>query len=92
MSDPKKLTEEQKEKALNWFRERVDGGLSCPVCGGKDLRPLHRLISAPIITAEAESHGLSYPMLGMACFNCAHLMMFNAIVIGLMEMQTEDDG
>lgn len=78
------LSEEQKAQIVRWFQSReVD--VVCPICGHDEFVP------GEIITGYVYRDGAfrlvedSIPMVQEACLHCGHILLFSAVVLGLMK-------
>jgi hypothetical protein len=76
------LTEEQMEKATQWFVERLGDEKGCPMCGntkwhvGGFVEIGQRL--------NLLSGGRAYPSVPLICINCGNTVLFNAVAMGLI--------
>ena len=73
--NPNKFTEEQMETAKKWFLT-YGKNFKCPVCSGTkfSLEDSVTHLSIPGKNRQA------YPMFIVRCKNCAHSILFNALV------------
>lgn len=74
------------DKAMAWIDEHWTGQKECPICKNsvwfvgdvmgemREMHPTKRLIS-----------GSLYPMVVVSCRTCGYTLLFNAVVIGLVE-------
>ena len=77
------------DRAKAWIDEHWTGSNACPICENVDwtmgdvvgeVRQLprnRRLIGAPV-----------YPLVFVTCTTCGYTLLFNAIVVGLVEVET----
>ena len=82
------LAKEEGAEALKWLYER---GVkeTCPACGHKAWTVGSR-IARLVAEGEPYAQGLGYPAFVLACGNCAYLMLFSAIAMGLQEPGGDD--
>ncbi len=88
--DKQKLTDEERRKADEWLKIHCKASLSCPVCGQTDFQLQQTLGIVPLFGGGATMLGSGYPALVMVCTNCAHMMLFNAIMAGVIPAEEED--
>jgi hypothetical protein len=78
------------QKVADWLNKHWDGAKSCPVCRSNnwsipdmafELRQFfggNRVLGGPII-----------PLVPITCGTCGHVMMFNAILLGVVKAEVE---
>jgi hypothetical protein len=76
------LSSAKMKKCTNWLA--AHGVRSCPLCGHGTLN-VRDVVFVPVVETETQApqgHGLS--MVVIECARCVHLLMFDAVKIGLM--------
>lgn len=81
------LTPEQKQKAVDWLQRKWTGSQACPVCGTNNWTVADHLVSPPITGVGGGTFlgGPSYPHVMLISNECGYVMMFNAIILGIVE-------
>lgn len=81
------LTAVQKQKAVDWLERSWKGKRTCPVCESNNWTIADHLVSPPITGVEGGTFlgGPSYPHVMLISGECGYVMMFNAIVLGIVE-------
>lgn len=76
------------EQALRWIEDNWVGEKSCAICGHsgwfigetigemKQINPGSRWIP---------NSGSAYPLIVLSCENCGYTLLFNAMVLGIMD-------
>lgn len=80
------LSQEERELIANWLNSKASpkGGVSCPVCGGRSFAIIpHVIHGMPYTRGALTVGGPAYPMVGVTCDNCAHILSFMAVPIGI---------
>ncbi|MDE2781264.1 MAG: hypothetical protein OXI91_16540 [Chloroflexota bacterium] len=78
----------QLEKALRWIEENWVGQKECAICGnsgwfmGEVVGEMKQMNSK---SKWIPNTGPSYPMIVLSCENCGYTLLFNAIVLGVVE-------
>ncbi len=76
------------EKALEWIEENWVGKKSCPICEntgwfmGEVMAEMRQISRAVRLMPTS---GPSYPMMVLSCENCGYTLLFNAMVLGVMD-------
>lgn len=79
------LSQEEKQKFLNWLNEKGRMNPSCPVCGTNNWGVGDHIVqSLPFTPNGLVLGGTSYPSALLVCNNCAFTRSFMAVPIGLM--------
>ena len=92
MSDEsKKLSEEQKNKFIEWLRSKNIKN-ACQACGTNSWIIGDRVVSGMTI-ANGGVHigGPLYPTVFITCTNCFHTLYFMAVPIGVVEKDQPED-
>ena len=78
------------EKALAWIEDNWVGKKECAICGnsgwlmGEVVGEMRHLNNS---SRWMPNFGSSYPMIVLSCENCGYTLLFNAIVLGLMDQR-----
>lgn len=78
----------QVEKALRWIEDNWVGQKECAICGntgwfmGEAVGEMKQMSSR---SKWIPGNGPSYPMIVLSCENCGYTLLFNAIVLGVMD-------
>jgi hypothetical protein len=77
------LTQDQAQKVQAFFTSRRARN-QCPMCGSSGFTP-GDVVQAPVL-AHGGIHvgGPAVPMLQLVCNNCAHIILFAAVPIGIV--------
>ena len=79
------FSDDDKTKILQWMKERTSSGLRCFVCGLNQWTLLE--MAAMTLLCEARTGRIHYmdgfPLVGLMCPNCGHIIWFSAAAIGL---------
>jgi hypothetical protein len=82
-----KLTVEEREKVREWIAAHSKlTHLMCSVCATNGWTIAEHLVQ-PLTLGEGQSvqiGGLGYPQAMMTCNNCAHTVLFNAVLMGVV--------
>jgi hypothetical protein len=79
-----KLTEaEQQQKLQAWMRAKFPTGLTCPACRRSNWQALPLVVVPNYTSGGFSLGGPTVPMVPLACNNCAHIMLFAAVPLGL---------
>ncbi len=76
------------EKALWWIEENWVGEKSCAICGnsgwfmGEAIGEMRQMNQG---SRWIPNSGPAYPLIVLSCKNCGYTLLFNAIVLGLMD-------
>ena len=76
------------EKALRWIEENWVGEKACAICGntgwfmGEAIGEMRQINPGSRWLPNA---GPAYPLIVLSCENCGYTLLFNAIVLGLMD-------
>jgi hypothetical protein len=79
------LTAEDQDKIKKWLETKTSSGLRCFVCGNQRwsiANPAAMTVSIDVHTGRIQ-YMAGYPLIGLICDNCAHMLWFNAAVMGL---------
>ena len=81
-----RLTKDDRAILEAWWNVHWNGVVSCPVCKTTQWNTLAHVMSIERHAGDAGVPGsLNYPMIGVQCKVCAHIMFFNAVTIGIAE-------
>ena len=86
-NDSASLTEEDKQKIIQWVTDRLDKdtGLVCSVCQNKKWTVAADLVMPPVFKDDATQFGGGgYPLAMLICNKCAHTVFINAVRVGLI--------
>ena len=76
------------ERALRWIEDNWVGQKACPICGNSGWFMGDVLGEMRQLNPNARwmpNFGSTYPMIVLSCENCGYTLLFNAIVLGLMD-------
>src|SRR2546425_13340153 len=80
-----KLTEEEKQRILNWTKEHWKGQVNCPICASPNWIIGDHVVLP--ITLGKDSNlmlgGPGYPQVMLVSQPCGYTIFFNAVVIGI---------
>lgn len=89
LSPVAKLTDEQSSRALAWLNEKWPPmRRGCPVCGAANwniqssLMELREFEGGNLVIGGGSA---IYPLLGVMCTNCGHMIFINAVVAGILD-------
>ena len=86
-----KLTQEKKKEAIAWLKSRGISVFVCAVCQKNDSWGIGDY-ETRLQAADSLLGGTGYPLVVFMCHNCAHTVLFNAIIMGVAESKGKDDG
>jgi predicted nucleic-acid-binding Zn-ribbon protein len=70
-----------------WILEKTGKeNITCPVCGNTTFI-VQAIAELGVFTPEPMVSKDVYPILPLACENCAHTLLFNAVAVGLVPPQ-----
>lgn len=78
MSEGRKLTDAQKESAVAWVDAKVG---PCPACSQRGWSVEQNIVE--LYSGGVHAGGIHYPTILLVCRHCAHMMCFNAIMMGV---------
>jgi len=80
------LNQEQTRKLEKWLNsKRAFGSENCPICGYNDWKP-GDIVVAPVRSGGGTRlGGPTVPMVQLICGNCAYVLLFAAVPIGIVE-------
>ena len=83
-----RLSPDEMSRAVAWIKEKTHGGLVCPVCHSNDWSVNQQLYSPAALVGTPGRLGFNLggsvnPQVLMICRVCAHVVHFNAILMGL---------
>ncbi len=76
------------EKALRWIEDNWVGQKACAICGNTGWFMGDAVGEMRQITPKSRwipTSGSTYPLIVLSCETCGYTLLFNAIVLGLME-------
>lgn len=83
---PKRLTAEQRKQVVAWIEEHTKGkGKGCPICGHPDWQLAEDIVEIQPHYENKVFPDVIYPLVLLACSNCAYVMLFHATLIGVMK-------
>ena len=83
-----KLSDEQREKALAWYAEKIEPtDRGCPMCGNKNFFLLDHIVAPPVTHPQTAQRlpSSGYPHYMLACTNCSTVQFINAVRVGLVQ-------
>lgn len=79
------LTQEEREKLLDFFHTRWSGGHDCPICKANDWNLAEYIIHSWIYRPDGlHTGGPAYPLVHFLCSNCGYTVLFNAVILGIL--------
>ena len=84
------LLPEQQAAVLAWLEKRWEQPKTCPVCG-RAAWDVQRQLGAILVSAPGGGLQLdqSFPCVVAVCRNCAFMLLFNAVRMGIVAKATE---
>ena len=81
------LSDQERAKAEEWLRERLNDGPDCSLCGGREWIICKHLVRvfAGNTKGDVLVGGASYPKIMLLCKNCGNTLLFNALFAGIIE-------
>ena len=88
------FSEDEQRIIRDWIGKHTSGGIRCFICG------LHQWTVLPsaamTITADTQTGRIhymeGYPLVGLTCNNCAHIIWLSAAAMGLRPKSAEAAG
>ena len=82
------LSDKEKDQAIAWLKERWTK--SCPACDRREFSIGEHVVHTPIHFGGAlKFGGPMYPQLAVVCKNCGYTLLFNAVLMGIIESKEE---
>ena len=87
------LTEEQLQKAIEKFNGYTPDGLICPVCGNNKWNLSNLVYEIKEYEKEENVIGSKrvIPLISLTCKNCFNTLLFNAIKLGIIGKDEENN-
>lgn len=85
-----KLTEEERERAAEWFQQHWAGNTNCTSCDRNQWIIGEHIVAPPLFAKGVILGGTAYPQIMVVCGYCAHTVYYNAIIMGVMDSDAED--
>lgn len=81
------LSAAQREHLWNWVVRHVGGNPVCPICKSENWVVAEDLVAPVRMSPKGGYHfgGGAYPMAQLISVECGYTMVFNAVVVGLIE-------
>lgn len=87
-----KLTVEDYEQIKAWFATRWTKAVTCPVCQSTDWMYGSHIVKMVRHADDSYAPGTTvFPYVPVHCKNCSHLMLFGAVIMGLLEAEPEPE-
>lgn len=78
------LNDQQTQQVSQWLNSKKSYDFACPVCNSKNFS-VGDIVMAPSFSGGGMAiGGPGVPMVQVICKNCAHVLLFAAVPIGLM--------
>lgn len=95
-SNENRMSAEQKQKIIKHITEKAPG-MRCAACGSQDFFVGDDLVTPVPLTSTGNMvlGGSSVPVALLVCRNCAHVMHFAAVPMGVVsagDTEGKDDG
>ena len=77
-----------KDTAIAWLNKHWHGNRLCPVCGHNSWTVSDELVEIrPFKGGAMVLGGALFPLMVVTCTTCGHTLLFNAVVVGLVQGQ-----
>jgi hypothetical protein len=84
------LTAHQLDQIDAWMRDHFDE-LLCPLCKGEAWQFREIITGLRVDSAgEAHTNGTMRPMLQVVCVACRHVLLFDAVAMGLLTLLDDE--
>lgn len=91
-NEPEELTPEQRKAVMDWLTEKWGPDGECYVCKESNWAVGKHLVTPALFSEKGFwAGGPAYPQAMIVCTNCGHTVHFNAIAIGLLEANKEQE-
>ena len=90
--NPGLLTDDQKRRIVEWLKQR-GAPKHCAACGQNNWNlGAHLVVPSTWMGGGISLGGPSYPLAMLICRNCSHTVLFNAVIMGIVEQMKEETG
>lgn len=80
-----RLTQQDNETIARWWTQHWKAPVVCPVCKTAEWSlASHVLVMNRHASDSLSPSGITYPHIAVGCKTCAHIMLFNAVAIGVV--------
>lgn len=80
-----------KDKALKWLNEKWLNSRNCPICGNNTWGLSEDLGGLFLMRNNNINLGPSIPVLPVHCNNCGYMILFSAVLAGLINEGAKND-
>ena len=78
-----RLTEAENTQVTQWFQDHWKFQPKCPISGDNNWRIGERVVD--LVSHQEVSIALTYPKVPVMCMTCGYTLLFNAVVMGIVE-------
>ena len=79
------VAQEDIQKAIAWIDEHWTGQKACPICQGDSWGVSSMVGEVHLANPDEGRRDRSYPLVILTCQTCGYALLFNAVVVGLLE-------
>ena len=79
------VAQEDIQKAIAWIDEHWTGQKACPICQGDSWGVSSMVGEVHLANPDEGRVDRSYPLVILTCQTCGYALLFNAVVVGLLE-------
>ena len=79
------VAQEDIQKAIAWIDEHWTGQKACPICQGDSWGVSSMVGEVHLANPDEGRLDRSYPLVILTCQTCGYALLFNAVVVGLLE-------
>ena len=79
------VAQEDIQKAIAWIDEHWTGQKACPICQGDSWGVSSMVGEVHLANPDEGRIDRSYPLVILTCQTCGYALLFNAVVVGLLE-------
>lgn len=89
-----RLSQEQVNQLIQHLGRHANGGrITCPICGNHEWNVNDLIVEArEFHNGDMMLGGSIMPLVGITCRHCAHTMFLNALQLGFVNNNTENNG
>lgn len=79
------VAQEDIQKAIAWIDEHWTGQKACPICQSDSWGVSSMVGEVHLANPDEGRLDRSYPLVILTCQTCGYALLFNAVVVGLLE-------
>jgi len=89
-----RLSQDQVNQLINHLKQHSPNGrITCPLCGNQEWNVNDLIVEArEFHNGDMVLGGSIMPLVGITCRTCAHTMFLNALQLGFVNRNTENNG